>query len=179
MSLTKKYPRDESMKSVSRFLTLSASVIAMAGVSLLGGFAAPAFAGEPAALTSAELSLQAAEDKLLQAEASHDADTVAQGFADEAHFVHANGWIQTKADFVDSVKSGKIPFKSINTQDRVIKVWGAGEGEVGVVRGQMNLVVGDMHLSGLYLAVYVMRDGRWQLLDSSTSPLPQKTEPTK
>jgi hypothetical protein len=127
-------------------------------------------------LNEAERSLQAAEDKLLQAEASHDADTVAAGFADEATFVHANGWVQSKSDFVDAVRTGKLPFKSINTQDRVIKVWGAGPGEVGVVRGQMNLVVGDMHLSGLYLAVYVLRDGRWQLLDSQTSPLPQKPE---
>jgi hypothetical protein len=30
-----------------------------------------------------------------------------------------------------------------------------------------------MHLSGSYLTVYVMRDGRWQMLDEQSAPAPR------
>lgn len=123
-------------------------------------------------------SLLAAEDALFQAEIAHDTTAVAAGLADDLSFVHANGRIETKADFVGSIASGKAAYVSIQTKNREARVWG----DVGVTRGQSDKIYGNMALSDLYLAVYVRHDGHWQLLDWQTSPLaPPKpiTAPTK
>lgn len=43
-------------------------------------------------------------------------------------------------------------------------------GTTGAVRGTKTIEVGKMHLSGSYLAVYVLHAGRWQMLDQQSSP---------
>jgi len=111
-------------------------------------------------------SLLAAEDRLLQAEARRDVKGIAEGFASEAVFMHANGMRETKSEYIEAVRSGALPYRSITISDRFAKV----AGDLGVTRGTMRLVVGDMHLGGTYLAVYIMRDGRWQMLDWQSTP---------
>lgn len=111
-------------------------------------------------------SLLAAEDRLLRAEAQRDVKGIAEGFANEAVFMHANGMRETKSEYIEAVRSGALPYRSIAISDRVARV----SGDLGVTRGTMRLVVGDMHLGGTYLAVYIMRDGRWQMLDWQSTP---------
>jgi ketosteroid isomerase-like protein len=124
--------------------------------------------------SAAEAAVLKAEDRLFDADVKHDTATIADGFADEAIFVHANGMTQTKADYLSAAASGKVPVHSISAQDRVVRVFG----DVAVVRGTKNLVVGDyMHLSGTYLTVYVKRNGRWLMLDSQSSPAPKNAPP--
>jgi Domain of unknown function (DUF4440) len=122
-----------------------------------------------ASAQASEASLLKAEDQLFAADVQHDTATIARGFADEAIFVHANGAVQTKAEYLQAAAKANFPIKSIDTANRVARVFG----NVGVVRGTKNLVVGDMHLSGSYLTVYIMRDGRWQMLDEQSAPAPR------
>ena len=91
---------------------------------------------------------------------------IKRGFADEANIVHANGMIQTRADYMRSTEEAKYPIRSIDTEHRVVRIFG----NVGVVRGNKNFVIDlvpgkGSHLSATYLAVYLKRDGRWQLLE--------------
>ena len=130
--------------------------------------AGSACAALPAPSGPDTVSLQTAEDQRLQAEAHHDAAALAQAFADEAVFVHANGKTETKAEIVAAARDHSGPDNAIETSDRIIRVFG----DVGVTRGTLTVVIGDMRLAGLYLGVYVWRDERWQLLDWQTSPAP-------
>ncbi len=131
-----------------------------------------AAAGHTAAVAASsaedEASLLKAEDQLFAADVQHDTATIARGFADEAIFVHANGKVETKTDYLRATAKANFPIKSIDTANRVVRIFG----KVGIVRGTKNLVVGDMHLSGSYLTVYIMRDGRWQMLDEQSAPAP-------
>ncbi len=132
---------------------------------LLGPLAVVA-AAAPA--TRPERDLAAAEDRLLDAEARHDVAAIAQGFADEAVFVHGNGNTQTKASYLEA--AGARPGGgSITTEDRTVLV----SGKIGVTRGKLMVVNGPLRLPGLYLGVYVKRDGRWQLLNWQTTPGPR------
>ena len=117
-------------------------------------------------LSDAEQSLLNTEDQILQAKVRRDAATIAQGFADEAVYMHANGRSQTKSEYLQAVASSTLPYRSIATQDRVVRIFG----EVGITRGAINMVVGERQLSDNYLAVYIKRDARWQLLDWRTTP---------
>jgi hypothetical protein len=116
-----------------------------------------------------QASLTAAEDHLFAAQAAHDLPAITAGFAADGVFVHANGWHQTRDDFVAAVRDGKLAFKSVSATDRLARA----SGTLGMTRGTIHLVVGDMHLTGTYLAAWVWRDRRWQLLDwQSTPPSP-------
>ena len=117
---------------------------------------------------NAEASLLKAEDQLFAADVQHDTAAIARGFADEAIFVHANGTVQTKAEYLQATAQATFPIKSIDTENRVVRIFG----NIGVVRGIKNVVVGDMRKSGSYLTVYIMRDGRWQMLDEQSAPAP-------
>ena len=133
---------------------------------LICAVGACALATAALAQTPAEQALLKAEDQLLQAEARHDVAAIDRGFADEAIFVHGNGRTETKAEYLaDQARANGQG--SIEAADRTVRLFG----EVGVVRGKLNVTVGELHLPGLYLAVYVRRDGRWQMLDWQTSPV--------
>ncbi len=134
---------------------------------------APAHAQVPPAQPT-EASLTQAEDALFKADIQGDVGAIQQGFADEAIFIHVNGMTQTKADYLKATAAHAFPIKSIDTENRTVRVFG----NVGVVRGTKKLVVGnDMHLSGTYLTVYLWRDGRWQMLSEQSSPMPPAQTP--
>jgi len=114
---------------------------------------------------AAEAKLLQFEDQLFAADVHHDAAVIQRGFADEAIFVHANGKAETKSEYLKELEAHN--FVSVIGVDRVVRIFG----EVGVVRGTKNLVLANgMHLSGSYLTVYIMRDGRWQMLDEQSAP---------
>lgn len=136
------------------------------------GLICPAYAmaqSEAPAPSAAEAALLKAEDQLFAADVNHDVAAIERGFADEAIFVHANGTIQTKTDYLQATAKATFPPKSVVATHRVVRIFG----NVGVVRGTKTLVVGDMHLSGSYLTVYILRDGRWQMLDEQSAPAPK------
>lgn len=115
--------------------------------------------------SAAEAALLQFEDQLFAADVHHDIAAIQRGFADEAIFVHANGKAETKAEYLQGLEAQR--FESVIGVDRVAKIFG----KVGVVRGNKNLVLANgMHLSGSYLTVYIMRDGRWQMLDEQSAP---------
>ena len=113
----------------------------------------------------------AAEDALFAADVRHDVAAIARGFADEMVFVHANGTVQTKADYLQAAIHPRFPITSVIGTDRVVRVFG----QVATVRGTKTVVAGDMRLLGTYLSVYIRRDGRWQLLDQQSSPAPRES----
>jgi ribulose 1,5-bisphosphate carboxylase large subunit-like protein len=158
---------DSTTRNHGRCQSTVAAVVCATVAGLAFTLAQPtaAVAASPA---DAEASLLKAEDQLFQADVQHDTAAIARGFADEAIFVHANGMVQTKADYLQATAKAAFPIKSIETANRVVRIFG----NVGVIRGTKNLVVGDMHLSGSYLTVYIMRDGRWQMLDEQSAPAP-------
>jgi Domain of unknown function (DUF4440) len=115
--------------------------------------------------SAAEAKLLQFEDQLFAADVHHDVAFIQKGFADEAFFVHANGKAETKSEYLKELDGHN--FESVIGVDRVVRIFG----ETGVVRGTKNLVLANgMHLSGSYLTIYIMRGGRWQMLDEQSSP---------
>ncbi|RVU02176.1 nuclear transport factor 2 family protein [Novosphingobium umbonatum] len=145
------------MMMLFRIMVLTLNLIVMAG---------PATASPAISPRLTENALLAAENELFAAEVHHDVAAIQRGFATEANFVHANGMVQTKAEYIQAMRDSKFPIRAITATDRVVRLFGT----IGIVRGTKVLDVGDMHLSGTYLAVYVLRDGRWQMLDQQSSP---------
>lgn len=133
----------------------------------LGLAAAAQAADTPLPSPSVESLLQA-EDARFRAQIAGDVEALARNMADELVYTHANGRRQTKSEYLQDVRSGHIPYRSIEAKDRVARVFA----HIGVTRGLLHMTVGDKELSSSFLGVYVQRDGRWQLLDWQSSPAP-------
>ncbi len=118
--------------------------------------------------TPAVESLLKAEDARFQAQIAGDVATLTRAMADDLAYTHANGRRQTKSEYLQDLQSGHIPYRSIETQDRIARVFGS----VGITRGLIHMIVGDKDLSSSFLGVYVQHHGQWRLLDWQSSPAP-------
>ncbi|HUO22595.1 MAG TPA: nuclear transport factor 2 family protein [Caulobacteraceae bacterium] len=139
---------------LSAFLALSGAVLPVA-----------ALAQAPAYSSQEEASLLAAEDGRFQAQIAKDMPAIAHGLADELIFTHSVGQVQNKTQYLDAISNGRLDFKSINVSDRTAWV----SGDMGVTHAMLHQVVGTFKIEDSYLAAYIKRDGRWQLLCWQTS----------
>jgi hypothetical protein len=124
----------------------------MAMALILGATPALAHKAEDAALLKAE-------DARFRAELTHDAATLDRMTAPEVTYTHFNGRHEDKASVMQSFTH--LPFTAIEPTDRHARLYG----QVGIVRGLVARQLPDRRLFDAYIAVYVRRDGRWQLVD--------------
>lgn len=120
--------------------------------------------------------IMAAETARLDAQAARDTKTVAGLLAPTATYIHANGAVQAKDDFLADLEAGKIRHRDIVLTDRAVEL----RGDVGITHGTIELTVGaDRRISGRYTGVYAQEGGMWKLLSWQTTPIqPRTPEPT-
>ncbi len=139
-------------------------------LTLLASCAGLAGACPPAAIAReapAEASLLAAEDARFAAQIRHDTAMVGQGLGEELVYSHANGRRQSRAEYLAALKDGHLDYRSIQASERIAHVYG----KVGVTRAVLSTQVGERSMRSSVLAVYVRRDGCWQLVSWQTTPL--------
>jgi hypothetical protein len=132
--------------------------------------AAPAAADKPAApqLSPKEKALLDAELKRFDAQVAHDVAALNLAIADEAIYVHANGDMQTKAEYLHAVDTGASRYRSIETFDRSVRLFG----KYGITHGIITLNVGvDRKIVARYTGLHEWRDDRWQVISFQTTPI--------
>jgi hypothetical protein len=94
--------------------------------------------------------------------------------ADETlKFIHSNGWIQTKKDFIDDLKSGKLNYTSITIQESAVSVYDHKSAVItgkGTFKGLMP-DQSEFNINLLYTEVYVRSKRRWKLVSRQASKL--------
>ena len=159
--------------------TRAALALLLAGVILLPAIslaqAAPAAPAVPAApakpqpkLSPKEQALLDAESKRFDAQVAHDVAALRPAIADEAVYVHANGEMQTKAEYLHAVDTGASRYRGIETADRSVRLFG----KYGITHGTITLNVGvDRKIVARYTGLYEWRDSRWQVISFQTTPI--------
>ena len=119
-----------------------------------------------------EDTLQRADDARYNAMLAGDAQTLESLLADELVYTHSSAIVDNKSQYLDSVRNGNVKyigFKRSNVHTRFYD-------NIAHVHGQINIeaVVGGNHknLNNLFQAVWVKRDGRWQLLAWASTVIP-------
>ena len=108
--------------------------------------------------------VKAAELKRFEAAQKSDLDALGQLLADDLTYTHSTGVLETKAVFLDSLKSGKLQFKKIEPADLQVRVYATtavinGTAKISVVsEGQPK----DVHIR--FTDVWVSHAGRWQMV---------------
>lgn len=84
--------------------------------------------------------------------------------ADRVNYIHSNGWVQTRQEVLDDMKSGKLNYQSVNIESsevNVIDVTAIVTGR-GVFSGVMNGTAFSVKL--LYTEIYIRVGSKWKLV---------------
>lgn len=100
------------------------------------------------------------------AEATMHADVKALNrlLSKDLTYTHTDGQMQTKREFIDSVRKGEIHYDSIEFEASTARVY--GNASVTVSRLRIRLTIGDrtVKLHPCFLHVWVKKNGRWQMV---------------
>ena len=93
-----------------------------------------------------------------------DVATLDRILSDDLIYTHANGLQHTKAELIGVIGSGDFKYESITTGDIRVHIYN----ETAVVTGRASMKIksgaGEQVFKLCYLDVYVMQNGRWQMV---------------
>lgn len=127
---------------------------------------------QPAAQGSAADAVKAAEMARFAAQTTNDFKALDALLGDDLVYTHSSAAVDGKASYIESMRSGAVKYESIEPRDLKIRVYGTtavitGEGRFKVTaRGQAL----DNQLR--FTDVWVLRDGRWQMVSWQSTRLP-------
>ncbi|HRE82588.1 MAG TPA: nuclear transport factor 2 family protein [Opitutaceae bacterium] len=114
----------------------------------------------------------AAERARINALIADDFDALEQIFADDLIYVHSNTKIDSKASFLDSLRSKRLKYKSLTHSDQRVRCYG----DTAILTGQTNVISisdGKENLHRLrFTLVYVFEKGRWRFTTWQSTRLP-------
>ena len=127
--------------------------------------AAPAASRDADAVKSLDL-------KRFELAVAGDVDGLAKLLADDLTYTHSSGALDDKSKFLESLKSGKLKYTSIEPSDVQARAYGSTAVVIGQVK--VALVSGgqpkDMVLR--FLDVWTKRAGKWQMVAWQSTKLP-------
>ncbi len=125
-----------------------------------------------AAAADARQAVLAAQDARFAATIRGDVQALATMMSDDLTYTHSSGVTETKAEFLDAIRSGKYLYRSIAASDRRVRL----HGDAAVVSGPAHIVIepgGKRTEIDLYFTeLYVSRGGSWRMALWQATRLP-------
>jgi ketosteroid isomerase-like protein len=131
-------------------------------------------AGSGVAQTAAEQDVLQTQQRRLAAAQKQDVAALERLVADELQYCHTTGAVDTKASYLDVVKTGRIRWINVKPSGMKARVYG----DTAVVTGRIDQQITTAgnptptDLAIRTIEVYVKRDGRWQMTDFQASRIP-------
>jgi hypothetical protein len=153
-----------SLRRITLPVLLFAAVTMTCGVS---------FAKDDARVTA----LKAAEAARFKANVDADATVLGQVLADDLEYVHSNGELNSKAEFIDSLVNGKRDYVATTFEIQGIRFIG----DIAIIRGTAKVTVADngqsRDLDLGYTDIWVWKDERWQMIGWRSARMPAPAAP--
>ena len=106
----------------------------------------------------------ALEKRRINAMTSGDTQALEEILADDLIYTHTTARLDTKASFIDAVKTGRSNYKSVDTSDVEVKALG----DTAVVTGHAALQVGANKFQARFIAVYAKPQRPWPMVARQT-----------
>jgi ketosteroid isomerase-like protein len=125
------------------------------------------------ASTDAESQVRAAESARIRATVTNDFEALDRLLADDLVYTHSNAQVDTKAQFIEILRSGRTKYQSIEPSDMTIRIYGP----VAILTGQATVRVvasGEPRdLALRFTSAWHQRGGRWQFVAWQSTRVPQ------
>ena len=103
---------------------------------------------------------------------SNDLITLDRVLADDLLYTHSSALVDTKASYLESLRSGTVRYLSAERQQEATRVYG----DVVVINGRMKahiLVNGaERTVDNVFSCVWAKKTEGWQLVNWSSTPIP-------
>lgn len=107
--------------------------------------------------------IQALDREWAQACVQADLAKLEQILSDDLTYTHSSGEMQTKAQFIATIREGKTRYRSIEFQQSSVRIYGNTAVTNNEVRVSLTIDGKDVSVHPRFLHVWVKHDGRWQL----------------
>jgi hypothetical protein len=123
------------------------------------------------ATLEASQELRGADAARFAAMVAGDAAVLETMLGPDLSYTHSNGLVQDRAEFLAALRKGTLRYESMTPSDVRVRLYEPA----GVVTGRIDMKVvqggKENQIAARYTAVYVRRDGRWQLVAWHSSPI--------
>ena len=100
-----------------------------------------------------------------------DAAVLNQILADDLTYTHSSGNTQSKAEFIASVRSKELQYRSIEFESPNVRFYGNTALISSHVRVQVTAGGHDQSVHACFLHVWVRKNGRWQMVAHQATKL--------
>lgn len=112
----------------------------------------------------AQRTITESEDMRFQAQIAQDTAALKNLLTDDLMYIHSNGLTETKSDFLHSITTGNITYKTMQPEaGRAIRTYGKTGISNGIVHATGLLNGNPFDIKLRYTAVYVKQRGKWRL----------------
>jgi hypothetical protein len=135
-------------------------------------------ARQPAKLSqgaTVEKAITAREVQRFHAMTENDLAALTPILADDLSYTHANGWTQTKTEFLDTLRQGKLRYLSIEPASIQVHSYGTAAVVTGRAAFKVRSEGKEEGFQLRFIDVYVKRHGRWQMVAWQSTRLPEKS----
>jgi hypothetical protein len=87
-------------------------------------------------------------------------------------FVHSNGWVETKNEFIQDIKSGKLRYTKIEVLESTVRIYSATAIVNGMGKFNVDLDGKPLEITLSYTEVYVQKNGNWVLASRHANRMP-------
>jgi ketosteroid isomerase-like protein len=116
------------------------------------------------ACETTRVSVRDVERMRFHAMVQNDLKSLAPLLSEDLVYVHTDGAVESKAEFLQRLRSGALRYRSIEPTDVRVRTFGS----TAIVTGRSQMAVtiagADREFAIRYTAVYVVRGDRWQLV---------------
>ncbi len=93
--------------------------------------------------------------------------------SDDLTYTHTSGQIETKGEFLTSLRSQEITYESIKPKEINIRIYGASAVVTGISAMRISLGEQRLSFSIRFIEVYQKNDANWQLVAWQSTRLPE------
>jgi len=99
-------------------------------------------------------------------------DSLESALDDRLLFVHSNGWTETKEEFIQDIKSGKLRYVNIEMTEATARLYPGTAIVTGKGKFKVLLDGNELVINLYYTEVYVWKNDKWLLASRHANRLP-------
>ncbi len=122
-----------------------------------------------AAQNAGEQAILKLEQQWVDALVKADTAVLEKLYTDDLIYTHSSGTVDSKASYIDSLKTGKSKYESIERDDVKVRLYG----DTAIVTCRSVIKVNKNTINARYIHVYVKQKGVWRMAAHQTTRLAQ------
>ncbi len=100
------------------------------------------------------------------------ADSLSNVLDAKVEYIHSNGWVQTREDVLNDMKSGKLIYQQVTIKSAAARAYGSTVVVTGLGTFEGINAGTAFKLDLRYTEVYVISDNQWKLVSRHSNRMP-------